>query len=461
MRHDELVALVLQLQRQLAERDRKVAELERLLEEARRGGKRQSAPFSRGGPKTNPKRPGRRKGAAYGRQATRRVPPKVDEHVVVECPLFCPHCHGPVQVTGRADQYQTDIPRVRSFTRHFEIHYGRCTLCGKHVQKRDRRQTSDALTVGTIQIGPVALGTVAHLNKVDGLSYGKAAALLERMYGLNVSRSALARGLLRMARKAAPSYEALKSQLRTAPVVYPDETGWKIGGQSAWLHEATDGKRTTVYAIEKGRGYPEAALLLGKDYAGTIGSDGWAPYRKFEKATRQACLAHLLRRSGELLETATRGSVRFPRAVKAILKKAFAVRDLRDAGLLSHRKLKAAKAQLDHEMGRLLVGTFTDEANRRFARHLSKLQEDLFRFVLRPELEGTNWPAETELRYAVVNRKTCGGGNRTAQGAAAQAILMTVSRTARKRSHDDISVFADLLRAPRSIVHPLLLTSPA
>ncbi|MEO6323852.1 MAG: transposase, partial [Thermoanaerobaculia bacterium] len=262
----------------------------------------------------------------------------------------------------------------------------------------------------------------------------------------------------RLAKKADPSYEALKSHLRRAPVVYPDETGWKIGGHSAWLHGATDGRTTTVYAIEKGRGYPEAALLLGEDYAGTIGSDGWAPCRRFVFADRQACLAHLIRRSNELLETATRGSVRFPRAVKELLQSAFGIRDLRDAGRLSSEKLKAAKAKLDHDMGRPLVGTFTDDANRRFAQHLSRLQPDLFRFVLRPELEGTNWPAETELRYAVVNRKTCGGGNRTANGARAQAILMTISRTARKRSHDDISVFADLLRAPLPIVHPLLLT---
>jgi transposase len=450
---EELMALV----RQLIAR---VAELERILEEVRRGGKRQSAPFSKGTPKTNPKRPGRKKGAAYGKQATRPVPPRVDQHIVVECPLFCPDCNAPVEVSGRADQYQTDIPQVKPWTRHFEIHFGRCTGCGRRVQKRDRRQTSDAVGVGGVQIGPVAIGMAAHLNKMGGLSYEKEAALFERMFGFKVSRSTLTRGLLRLAKKAAPSYEVLKGQLRTSAVVYPDETGWKIGGQSAWLHGATDGKATTVYAIEKGRGYPEAARLLGKDYAGTIGSDGWAPYRKFTHASRQACLAHLLRRSKELLETATGSSVRFPRAVRTVLKRAFAVRDLRDAGTLSRTELKLEKAKLDHEIGCLLVGHFTNEGNRLFAKHLSKLREDLFRFVDRPELEGTNWPAETELRYAVVNRKTCGGGNRTMNGATAQAVLMTLSRTARKRSHDDISMFADLLRAPRPLVHPLLLERP-
>ena len=199
-------------------------------------------------------------------------------------------------------------------------------------------------------------------------------------------------------------------------------------------HVATDGHATTVNAIEKGRGYAEAASLIGEDYPGTIGSDGWAPYRKFEKARRKACLGHLLRRCNEMLETARGRAVRLPRAVKEILKQAFVIRDARDAGTLGPTEVRAAANKLDMEIGRLLVGVYTDESNRRLARHLGRLRGDLFTFLLQPGLEGTNWAAETELRYAVVNRKTCGGGNRTRAGATAQAILMTLSRTAARRS---------------------------
>jgi transposase len=239
----------------------------------------------------------------------------------------------------------------------------------------------------------------------------------------------------------------------------PDETGWRVNGRGAWLHVVTDGKATTVYTIQKGRAFPAAASLLGKDYPGTIGSDGWAPYRKFEKATRQACLSHLIRRCKEMLETAKGAAARFPRALQAVLKKTFAVRDARDAGQLTQAELKVATENLDLEIGRLLVGVYRDPANRRQANHISTLREDLFRFLLQPGLEGTNWAAETELRYAVINRKTCGSGNRTEAGAAAQAILMTLSRTAKRRGHDDIALFADLLRAPKPAAHPLLLAA--
>lgn len=447
--YDELVRII-------EAQQRRILELERLLEEVRRRGKRQSAPFSKGRPKSEPKRPGRRRGEAYGKQSTRAVPAKVDRHVVVQCPLFCPSCEGPVRVDGKAEQYQTDLPPVKPVTTCFEVHFGHCTMCGKYVQGRDRRQRSNALRVGRVVLGAGVIGTAAHLNKVGGLSYGKTASILGRMFGISVSRSGLARALLGLGRRGEPSYEAVKSQLRASPVVYPDETGWRISGQSAWMHVANDGRATTVYAIEKGRGYAEAALLLGEDYPGTIGSDGWAPYRKFELAKRQACLGHLLRRCNEMLETATGRAVRFPRAVKEVLKEAFVVRDERDAGTLGPAEVQAAATRLDLEIGRLLVGVYTDEANRRLAKHLETLRGDLFTFLLQPGLEGTNWAAETELRYAVVNRKTCGGGNRTRAGATVQAILMTLSRTATRRGHDDVAVFADLLRAPVPIVHPLL-----
>lgn len=437
--------------------ERRIVELERLLEQSRRGGKRQAAPFSKGRAKESPRRPGRKPGAGYGRQATRPVPTKVDQHIVVGCPLFCPHCDGEVRVTGKRDQYQTELPRPRVVTRHFEIHVGRCTACGKSVQARHRLQTSEAKGVGTVQMGPELMATAAHMNKVEGLSYGRVSALLERLYGVEVNRSSLARGLGRLAKRGEPSYELLKTQLRAAPVIYPDETGWKIGGKNAWLHGATDGAATTIYTIEAGRGYPEAAELLGTDYAGTIASDGWAPYRKFQSANRQACLAHLLRRCNEMLETARGGAARLPRALKAVFKRAFVVRDSRDHGTLNSQSLRRQRKELEKDVGRILVGHYRDPQNRRLVKHIRSLEPDLFRFLEQPGLEGTNWPAETELRYAVINRKTCGGGNRTMRGARTQSVLMTITRTARKRHLDGVQVLADLLRAPNPIVHPDLL----
>ena len=187
-----------------------------------------------------------------------------------------------------------------------------------------------------------------------------------------------------------------------SPVVYADETGWKQGGRRVWLWVFTN-LRATVYEILPGRGFEQAASVLGKNYAGTLGVDGWAPYRCFKEATLQTCYNHLLHRCHELLETATRGAVRFPRLVKAILRHALALRDRRDAGEISPHGLRVAILQA--KMNRLL---FTNPANQRFA---NILWDNLFVFLDRADgRPPTIPPNKTFARRG--QPKTCGAGNR-------------------------------------------------
>ena len=204
------------------------------------------------------------------------------------------------------------------------------------------------------------------------------------------------------------------------------------------------------------RAVQQRPSVLGKNYAGTLGVDGWAPYRCFKEATLQTCYNHLLHRCHELLETATRGAVRFPRLVKAILRHALALRDRRDAGEISPHGLRVAKGLLQAKMNRLLHGRFTNPANQRFAKHLRRYRDNLFVFLDRADVEATNYPAEQDIRIAVVNRKTCGGGNRTAKGAQAQSILMSVLQSCRHKGIRVIDIVTSILRAPDNTPVPLV-----
>ena len=107
-------------------------------------------------------------------------------------------------------------------------------------------------------------------------------------------------------------------------------------------------------------------------------------------------------------------------------------------------------------MNRLLHGRFTNPANQRFAKHLRRYRDNLFVFLDRADVEATNYPAEQDIRIAVVNRKTCGGGNRTAKGAQAQSILMSVLQSCRllffTLNREDFSFVIHLDRQPRTNV---------
>ena len=116
------------------ERDRLRRENERLQHEldlARRAGKRQAAPFSKGTPMPTPRRGGRRAGARHGCHRHRPPPARVDEVLAVPVPATCPHCAGVVAPTRVAAQYQEDLPVVTPLVRRFEVGIGRCTACGR------------------------------------------------------------------------------------------------------------------------------------------------------------------------------------------------------------------------------------------------------------------------------------------------------------------------------------------
>lgn len=432
------------------------AALRKALDEERRAGKRQAGPFSRNNPKPDPKKPGRKAGSEYGAIAHRQKPEKIDETVEVPCPLFCSACGGKVKLEGVARQYQTDIPPVEPTTIEFVIHYGRCTKCRRRVSGRDARQTSDATgAVGGVQIGPQAIALAAHLNKACGLSHERIMELFAQVFRLRLSRSALARAMLRLGRKAEATYEHLKEVLRKSEIVYPDETSWRVGGTKAWLWAVTT-VTETVYLIERGRGFAEAATILGKLFAGIIGSDGWAPYRRFTKARRQLCLAHLLRRCKELLEAPPNAEcASFFEQIKRVLQQALALRNRRDEGTITPHGLRSRQGRIEASMDRLLNDPDLHDESIRFALHLLTNREALFLFLDHPRLQATNHLAEKAIRPAVINRKTS-GGNRTFNGARAQSVIMSILRTAKLRSISAIDVLVDLMRAPNPLAHPLM-----
>lgn len=252
----------------------------------------------------------------------------------------------------------------------------------------------------------------------------------------------------------------------------PDETGWRVAAILHWLWVFVT-EQATAYAIRRGRGYKVAFEVLGEDYDGNMTHDGHKSYDRIELATHQQCLGHFLDRCKRLLLVATRGSVRFPRAVKALLKDSLALRDRHLEEEVSDHGLAVACGRLESRLGRLLAAPKSDPENERFRRHLARHEDQIFTFLRFPGMDATNWKAEQAIRPAVVNRKVW-GGNRTQRGAEAQAILMSVLRTCVQQGKDTLDFLVQTLCAPvrspplliparvaaRSFRKPLALPAP-
>jgi transposase len=429
------------------------------LDQAQRQSKRQAAPFSKGPPKLQPKRPGRKAGAAHGRHG-HRLPPDpaiVDEVLEASLPQACPRCGGPVRETAVTTQYQTEIPR-RPIIRQFNVHVGCCCGCGRRIQGRHPLQTSDALGAAASQIGPDAQAAAALLNKTFGLSHIKIAGIFHAFFGIRLTRGASAQIVLRAAHRLGPADQEIRREIRSAPCITPDETGWRVAGRPAWLH-AWVTERATGYAIDPLRKADALERLIGRGWSGTLVHDGFSSYDRFAAATHQQCLGHVLRRVRELEAKATRGAVHYPRKLIALLTEAIHLRNRYLAGEVSAEQVRRTRPEFDRRLRDLAWPAREVPAYETLSAHLWNHRDEWFTFLSHPEIEPTNWEVEQAIRPAVVNRKVW-GGNRTWAGAHAQQVLMSVLATCQRVGRSGLEFVSQTLRAFANplLPRPILLT---
>ena len=423
----------------IAQQAATIKRLEAIIDELRRGGKRQAAPFSKGSPKLNPKKPGRKPGAGYGTPPTFRSMPEPapsDQIIDVPAPDVCPGCgDDSASIESVDEQVQRDI-EVRTIVRRFKIKVCRCARCGKVRRGTHPLQTSAATGCCASQVGPLARAAMAYMNKTLGLSMGKICFCFNTLWGLDVTRGGVSHAIAGIARKCAPSHRAIVRAVRDARNITCDETGWRVGGMSAWLHAAA-GVDAVAYLIHPTRGKDATDELIGEHYAGKLIHDGWSPYDRYHKATHQSCQTHLLRRCGEMIEAATPGAAVFPKKIKQMLKRSLKLRDEREAGERSLRSTKIHATKLTQAIRAMCKSKKTNKANERLAKFLYRHADQLFTFLRDAKVEATNWRGEQAIRGAVVNRKVW-GGNRTWNGATTQAILMTVLNTLKQRGKNGV-----------------------
>ena len=140
------------------------------------------------------------------------------------------------------------------------------------------------------QIGPDAQAAVVTLNKTFGLSHIKVSAVFGTLFGITLTRGASAQIVLRAAERLEPADAEICQEIKAAPVLTPDETGWRVAGQSAWLH-AWVAPRAICYAVEPRRKADALEGVIGIGWAGKMTHDGFSSYDRFSKRNTSSAWA--------------------------------------------------------------------------------------------------------------------------------------------------------------------------
>jgi len=289
------------------------------------------------------------------------------------------------------------------------------------------------------EYGIEILVVLAFLVYIIGVSLDKACAVLAFFCRLPLAKSQADALLRQLARHWQGEFDLLCELLARAAVVYMDETGWKVGSQgcSLWTF-ASELQRVFLFGCRKDAATLEA--MLPPDVFDGVGvSDDAAVYRgRFARA--QKCWAHLLRKAIRLalLYPRKRSYQRFLDELLHIFHDA--KRAAAD-GRLGEQGRQQRVAELE---GRLceLCNPYRRETTpemkpheRDFANLVNELlgrllDEELFTFVLQPEVEPTNNRTERLHRGAALDRKA-GRTSKTAAGAQRRSIIVSVLESLR------------------------------
>lgn len=424
---DELIQIILDLHR-MVEQQR--AEIEQL---KRRGS---AAPFSKGTRKPDPKPPGRKPGQGFFR--FRSVPERLADREAEDVPVAvacCPECGGAFGEARQEMVSTTDVPaQPQPEVRLYAVEIRQCKGCGRKVRGQHPGIAPGQQGATAHRIGPRVKALAHVLHYLHGVPVRKTPAIIEDLTGVRLTQGAITQDAMKQTEDAVgASYQALRASVREQPVVHTDDTGWRVGGESAFLMAFVN-RSLSVYQVRPQHRNEEVRELIPADFGGVLVCDRGRSYDAVEldAVAQQKCLSHLIRNAGKVEDEKTGRARLFGRRLKELLRQALLLAADRN-GMKPEDYGKQAQALDDELTVHLRDRTLRDPDNQRLLNGVGAQHDrgHLLRFLNDGAVEPTNNRAERDLRPAVIGRKVshCSKNQR---GARAFEAFTSVLHTIRK-----------------------------
>ena len=269
------------LEQRIIQLEKLVAELQRRLDRYENS----STPPSAGGsyPKREPS--GKSPGAQQGHVGTTRAQKKPDE--VRDAPPLtkCPECHHALgDPIGSIPYIFEDIPPIPS-AKTTQINQGvyECPGCGEILIAEDPQCPKSG------RFGFNLIAEAVMMRFEQRLPLRKIQQALRIQFKVDMSPASVWGLIKRAAAAGEKEYNKIFREMYKQHVVNADETSRNVNGKLRWLWVFISAK-AILYLAGRGRGRKVIEEVLGEDFKGIVGCDGWKPYTFIKLLQR--CWAH-------------------------------------------------------------------------------------------------------------------------------------------------------------------------
>lgn len=292
---ETLIAIILELERQLREQAALIQELrDQLAKNSQNSGKPPSSDGLKK-PRTRSlrKKSGRRSGGQKGHQGhTLKMVEQPDQIQVYEAST-CSHCATDLQSVepcGYEKRQVFDVPPVRIEVTEHQAEVKTCPGCGQQVKGDFPSDVTQP-----VQYGPRLKAQACYLNNYQFIPLARTCELLGDFYGHTPSEAFVLDANATLVDQAEPSLATIKQQLIAADVAHFDESGLRVEDRLNWLHVAST-NQLTYYAVHPKRGQVGMkALGILPEFKGRAVHDHWKSYFTFDNCQHALCNAHHLR----------------------------------------------------------------------------------------------------------------------------------------------------------------------
>lgn len=382
------------------------------------------------------KKPGGQKG--HPGETLRRT--ETPDAVIDHYPLACTECGAVLtetMATGHTARQVFDLPEPQPLivTEH-RAHDCRCAACGAQT----RAAFPDGV-MAPVQYGQRIGAFVLYLLHYQLLPEKRLAMLMADLFDVRLATATITRISQDCAARFQGFVDAVRDQVAAAAVKHMDETGFRIGGKTQWLHIAST-MLLTFYRVSAKRG----SLLA--NVVGIVVHDHWHPYYTLKGVLHALCNAHHLRELKALVEIEKED---WAQRMQRLLRRACHAVNLaraRDLPLkpeliaLIKRRYDAIVADglTFHERQPALPkararGRPPRRVGHNLLLRLNTRRADVLRFLTDPTVPFTNNLAERDGRMMKLRQKIS-GGFRSEQGAEDFATIRSLLSTARKQEWD-------------------------